>query len=77
MPAKSDTTRYGSVAISIHWLTAILIVFQFVTGFRASQMTDSAAKVDLLWLHAPVGNAVLVLTLIRLVWWWRFEGEYS
>ncbi len=38
-------------------------------------MTDSAAKADLLWLHAPVGNAVLVLTLIRLVWWWRFDKK--
>lgn len=70
---KSDNTRYGTVPIAIHWLTAALILAQFVTGFRATQIVDSAAKADLLWFHAPMGNVVLALTVIRLIWWWRFD----
>ncbi len=73
MGIKSDDHRYGTIPIAIHWLTAALILIQFATGFRASQMDSSAAKADLLWFHAPMGNAVLVLTLIRLIWWWRFD----
>ena len=73
MPAKSSNAQYGAVGVSIHWLTAILILFQFITGFRASGMLDSAAKADLLWFHAPVGNAILILTIARVIWWWFFD----
>lgn len=75
MRKRSDESRYGTIAVAIHWLTAALIVTQFITGFTAGQMTDSAAKADLLWFHAPMGNAVLILTALRLVWWWRFDTK--
>ncbi len=72
---KSDNTRYGTVAVTIHWLSALLIIEQFVTGFWATRPMESAAKADLLWFHAPLGNAVLVLTFARLVWWWRYDTK--
>ena len=40
MAAKSTSTRYGSVAIAIHWLTALLIVMLFATGLLAAGTTD-------------------------------------
>ena len=69
MSAKSTSTRYGSVAIAIHWLTALLIVMLFVTGLLAAGTTDAAAKLALLRAHIPLGAGALLLTLLRIVWW--------
>ncbi len=66
---KSTATRYGHVAVTIHWLSAVLIVALLVTGFRAGMTTDSAAKAALLKAHLPLGIAILVLTVARLAWW--------
>lgn len=69
MAAKSTSTRYGSVAIAIHWLTALLIVMLFMTGLLAAGTTDEAAKLTLLRAHIPLGAGALLLTLLRIVWW--------
>lgn len=70
MPMKSSNTRYGGVAISIHWLTAALIVGLFAVGLLAAGQADPEAKLALLRFHVPMGAAVLGLTLLRIVWWW-------
>lgn len=69
MSAKSSSTRYGSVAIAIHWLTTLMIVALFATGLLAAAQVDPAAKVALLRAHIPFGAGVLLLTLLRIVWW--------
>lgn len=69
MALKSSSTRYGSVAIAIHWLTALMIVALFATGLLAAAQVDPAAKVALLRAHIPLGAGVLLLTLLRIVWW--------
>jgi len=73
MGLKSTFDRYGSMAISIHWLSAILVLVLIVLGFRAAGTVDPVAKAALLRLHLPIGIAVLVLTALRIVWWWRFD----
>lgn len=70
MALKSSATRYGDIAIAIHWLTAALIVALFTTGLLASGQTDPAAKLALVRAHIPLGAGVLLLTLLRIVWWW-------
>ncbi len=69
MPAKSSATHYGTVAVTLHWLSALLIVILIVSGFRASGMQDSEAKAGILQLHVPCGAAILLLTLARIGWW--------
>ena len=70
MAARSSETRYGTVAVTIHWLTAIMIVALLGSGLRAASLTDSAAKVEVLAIHVPLGIGILVLTLARIAWWW-------
>jgi cytochrome b561 len=74
MSIKSSNTRYGSVAIAIHWLTALLILALFVTGLMAEGQTDPAAQLALVRFHVPLGIAVLLLTVLRIVWWWAIAG---
>jgi cytochrome b561 len=69
MPAKSTPTRYGAVPIAIHWITALALLGLLVSGFRAADMLDDAAKTAILRIHTAVGIAVLALTLARLLWW--------
>ncbi|WP_415400976.1 cytochrome b [Tateyamaria sp. SN3-11] len=66
---KSTATRYGTVAVTIHWLSAIFILALIGSGFRAGSLVDSAAKASILTLHVPLGIIILLLTLIRLAWW--------
>jgi cytochrome b561 len=66
---KSTPERYGRIAIAIHWISAVLIIGLMIAGFRAADMADPAAKAALLRIHAPLGIAVLVLTLARIAWW--------
>lgn len=70
---KSRTDRYGTMAISVHWLSAILILALLGSGFQAGNAMDPAAKAAFLRFHIPVAIAVLLLTLLRIVWWWRFD----
>lgn len=75
MELKSTTERYGAMAVSIHWLSAILVLVLVVLGFRSAGTVDPAAKAALLRLHLPIGIAVLALTALRIVWWWRFDRK--
>ncbi|MEP3246161.1 MAG: cytochrome b/b6 domain-containing protein [Sneathiella sp.] len=70
---KSSHSQYGSVAVTLHWLSALLIIALMISGSRAADTIDPATKAELLSLHAPVGITVLVLTLLRLFWWWRVD----
>ena len=66
---KSSTDRYGRVAITIHWISAAMVIGLMIAGQRAADMTDLEAKASLLRIHAPMGAAILVLTLARISWW--------
>lgn len=69
MSWKGTADRYGLVAIAIHWVTAAAILALFGLGFAAANASDPALKAALLRGHVPLGAAVFVLTLIRLLWW--------
>ncbi|MGV3492178.1 MAG: cytochrome b [Devosia sp.] len=77
MAMKSSATRYGSGPIAIHWLTAALIVALFATGLLATGQTDPTAELALIRFHVPLGISVLVLTLLRIVWWWFIDRRPS
>lgn len=69
MSASPAPTRYPSLAIAMHWLTALLIGLLFATGFLAAAQPDGAAKVALLRAHLPFGAGALLLTVLRIGWW--------
>ncbi|APO67497.1 cytochrome b561 protein [Rhizobium gallicum] len=66
---KSRPDRYGAIAVSIHWLSAVLILALLGSGFRAANAIDAAAKAGFLLFHIPVAIVVLLLTALRIVWW--------
>lgn len=75
MSMKSSPTAYGAVAVAIHWLSAILIIALLISGMLADEATDAGHKASILTAHAPMGIAILILTLVRIAWWWRFDTQ--
>ncbi|MCB1620431.1 MAG: cytochrome b [Thiothrix sp.] len=72
---KSHPERYGAVIVTLHWLTAILILTLFISGFSAVANAGSPDESLFLRIHVPVGITVLVLTVARLAWWWLADRK--
>jgi len=69
MSWKSSASRYGRVAIAIHWITAVAILGMLISGLAAERSTDAGSELALLRAHAVTGMAVGLLTVLRIVWW--------
>jgi cytochrome b561 len=68
--AKPPWARgYGAVAVTLHWLIALLIFAMLAIGWR---MTDEAVpqmvRFELYQLHKSLGLTILALTVIRIAW---------
>jgi cytochrome b561 len=63
-------TRYGSVAMTLHWLIALLVVLDFTLAISFSRFNPG----DLLYLsfahrmHMSVGMVLLVLSVACVAW---------
>ncbi|RED37865.1 cytochrome b561 [Rhodopseudomonas thermotolerans] len=75
MALNSSSDQYGTVAVTIHWLTAVLILIALLTGFRAAAAEDVATEAALLRVHLPAAILVLVLTVVRVVWWLGIDDK--
>jgi len=68
---KNTKTRYGVIAIFLHWFMAILILVLIGLGLYMVDLPDvgfNTQKIVLIVLHKELGMLVLALVLIRLVW---------
>lgn len=65
--AGDDKTRYDGVAITLHWLTALLVLSQFAT----SQIWDYFPKPQkhlIIVAHMSVGILLSAVIIVRIVW---------
>lgn len=73
MPRSNTAIRYGSVAKTFHWLTALLIISALILGFIAyrAPYEDSAQlafKATLFSLHKTVGLTAFFSAALRILW---------
>lgn len=68
---RPPRSRYSSVAMSLHWLIAALIIGNIGLAWYFNTL-KGPAEVAPLMLHKSIGITVLLLTLVRLAW--RFVG---
>lgn len=73
MSVKSLPDRYGSVAVAIHWVTALAILGMLISGVVAENIADTVAEVGILRIHAIMGVLIGLLTILRIVWWLAFD----
>ena len=69
MSLKGNADRYGRLAIAFHWTVALAIPALIVLGIAAANTGDASREVRLLRVHVVVGVAVLLLTVLRAMWW--------
>ena len=68
MPIKNLADRWGGVSITLHWLTALMILGLVVVGFAMQELANSPTKIQVYGLHKSIGLTVLALTVLRLLW---------
>jgi len=60
--------RYSNIAVTLHWLTAALVVTQVVIGFTFHNMERGPDRMELFTWHKTVGATILILALLRLAY---------
>jgi len=73
LPLVNSRTRFGTVARSLHWLTALLILTAIPLGLYANSLpyatSDAlAAKAQVFSLHKTLGVAAFFVALVRILW---------
>ncbi|MEL7485882.1 MAG: cytochrome b [Pseudomonadota bacterium] len=66
----SESARYTSVAIILHWLIALLIIGQIAGGWYMTHLVPEASsqQFQLYQLHKSFGVTILLASLVRLGW---------
>ena len=69
MAAWNTRTRYGNVAMTLHWLIAIAIILNICLGLYMSDLPRGDPNLfAIVQFHKSVGLTVLALSLARVVW---------
>ena len=69
MKLANSKARYGAVPQAVHWLTAILVPCGFILGQFLDELFPKGPVRDAgLVIHMTIGQCVLALLVIRLVW---------
>jgi len=69
MQARNSDLRYGDVAMSFHWLIAILLISNICVGLYMADLPRSdPSKFVLFQTHKSIGLTVLVLSILRVGW---------
>ncbi|MDJ0920420.1 MAG: cytochrome b/b6 domain-containing protein [Henriciella sp.] len=63
------SSRYTSVAITLHWLIALAILGMIFGGWYMSDLPDGAPGQYFLYqMHKSIGITILLLTVARILW---------
>jgi cytochrome b561 len=69
MAVRNTMLRYGSVAMTFHWLIALLVLVNIGLGlYMADLPRADPSKFMIVQLHKSVGLTVLVLSVARVIW---------
>ena len=65
--AADDGTNYGGVAIALHWATALLVLFQFLTAFTWDWFSHDTRE-SMQALHVSFGILLTLVVVTRVTW---------
>lgn len=64
----TKTPRYTPLAITLHWLLAILITGMMALGWYMLSIEHSPGSGWYFMLHQSIGLIIIILVIMRLVW---------
>ena len=67
METRAVSQRYSSVAITLHWLIALMLGGMIALG-KNMHASDGRPVEWMFQLHKSVGITILVLMIARLIW---------
>ena len=59
--------RYDNVQVALHWITVILVLFQFASSLIWEDLPRPMRR-DLIWWHMSLGVSLGAVVVLRLVW---------
>lgn len=68
MEIKNSKDRYGIIAISFHWIIALLIIGLLAVGIYMVYLPIGLEKIKLYGWHKEFGILVLMLVALRVAW---------
>lgn len=68
-PVRDLPSRYGAVAMTLHWLIALAIITNIVLILTMPEGRTPLHR-SMMSAHMAIGLTVLVLSILRLVWRW-------
>ncbi len=69
MAARNTVLRYGSVAMTFHWIIALAVIANIALGLYTNDLPRSdPSKFALFQVHKSIGLTVLTLSVLRLGW---------
>jgi cytochrome b561 len=68
MGIKNSKEKYGSIAITLHWFIAILIIGQLALGLYMVELPNGLQKIAFYGWHKEIGVCILMLVTLRLAW---------
>jgi cytochrome b561 len=68
-PTRSEA-RYTNVAIALHWIVALLVIFTFAWGWWMQTIPKAppGLRADAFNFHKSIGLTILALMAVRLAW---------
>jgi cytochrome b561 len=65
----NSSSRYGAVAMTLHWLLAAMILFMLGLGLFMTSLDETDPRTfPLFQLHKSIGLTILTLAVARLAW---------
>ena len=68
--ADSPKAAYTVTARTLHWITAVLILFMIPSGFMAANEWGGSWQDSLYDLHKSIGALIIPLVMLRLIYRW-------
>ncbi len=68
MRFKNTENHFGIIAISFHWLMAIIMIGLVILGLYMTDLPVSLEKLKLFGWHKEFGLLILFLAMFRIVW---------
>lgn len=66
--AANAPVNYDPVAKSLHWLTVLLVVAQFIVAWTMPAIHHGMKPVGLIQWHLVIGSSLLIVVVLRLLW---------
>ena len=65
---ETDTFRYDPLTITLHWLTALLVLGLWGLGQAIQFFPRDHGQIEARSVHVALGAALLAVLLVRLLW---------